>query len=113
MEIDVPCVMITNSAEALDFPNLSSVCIDDTQAAETAIEYLISLGHRKIGILGGELKGKLIAVFSMSDVMALGAIRAAKDRGLRVPEDISIIGFDGIEMGQYLCRSSRRFNNPQ
>lgn len=43
----------------------------------------------------------LTAVFAMSDVQAVGAIRAIRDRGLRVPEDISVIGFDGIELGQY------------
>lgn len=42
------------------------------------------------------------AVFAMSDVMAIGAIRAIHDRGLRVPDDISIIGFDGIEVGRYM-----------
>ena len=31
------------------------------------------------------------------------AIRAIKDRGLRVPEDISVIGFDGIVLSQYMC----------
>ena len=41
------------------------------------------------------------AVFAISDVMAIGAIRAIKDRGLRVPEDISVIGFDGIDIGKY------------
>ena len=33
--------------------------------------------------------------------MAIGAIRALHDRGLRVPEDISVIGFDGIDPGTY------------
>ena len=32
----------------------------------------------------------------------MGAIRAICDRGLKVPEDISVIGFDGIELGNYL-----------
>ena len=54
--VDIPCVLVTNSAESLDFANLSSVSIDDTMAAEKAIEYLVSLGHEKIGILGGEMK---------------------------------------------------------
>ena len=44
----------------------------------------------------------MTAVFAMSDVMAVGAIRAIREKGLRVPEDISVIGYDGIEMGQYL-----------
>ena len=41
------------------------------------------------------------AVFAMSDVMALGAIRALADAGKRIPEDISVIGFDGLQMGEY------------
>lgn len=41
------------------------------------------------------------ALFAMSDVMAIGAIRALKDAGKRVPEDISVMGLDGLDMGQY------------
>ena len=41
------------------------------------------------------------AIFAMSDVMAIGAIRGLTDLGLRVPEDVSVIGYDGIEMGNY------------
>lgn len=41
------------------------------------------------------------AVFTMSDVMAVGAIRAICDRGLKVPGDISIIGFDGTMLANY------------
>lgn len=43
----------------------------------------------------------ITAIFAMSDVMAIGAVRALKDIGLRVPEDVSVIGFDGIELGEY------------
>ena len=46
---------------------------------------------------------KVSAVFAMADVMAIGAISAITDRGLRVPEDISVAGFDGIEIGAYFC----------
>ena len=45
---------------------------------------------------------EMTAVFAMSDTMALGAIRAIRDRGLSVPEDISVVGFDGIELGNYM-----------
>jgi LacI family repressor for deo operon, udp, cdd, tsx, nupC, and nupG len=38
------------------------------------------------------------AVFAMSDDMAFGAIRAVADAGLRVPDDISVIGFDDHEL---------------
>ena len=42
------------------------------------------------------------ALFAMSDVMAIGAIRALNDRGLKVPEDVSVMGFDGLQMGEYM-----------
>lgn len=41
------------------------------------------------------------ALFAMSDVMAMGAIRALTDAGRRVPEDISVVGFDGLTIGAY------------
>lgn len=43
----------------------------------------------------------LTAIFAMSDVMAVGAMRAIRDRGKRVPEDISVMGYDGIELAGY------------
>ena len=43
----------------------------------------------------------LTAIFAMSDVMAIGAIRALRDLGKRVPEDISVVGYDGISMASY------------
>lgn len=160
--VDVPCVIVTNSAEGLEFENLSSVSVDDKAAGEQAIHYLVSLGHTNIGILGGEIKysnpaksryvgcvkafkeenlvfdeetqfassyftmeggyramrklleknPSLTAVFAMSDVTALGAIRAIKDCGLRVPEDVSVIGFDGIEMGQYIVPKLTTIQQP-
>ncbi|MBR5310411.1 MAG: LacI family DNA-binding transcriptional regulator [Oscillospiraceae bacterium] len=42
------------------------------------------------------------ALFAAADVMAIGAIRALKDKGLRVPEDVSVIGFDGLRLGSFL-----------
>ena len=43
----------------------------------------------------------LTAVFAMSDVMAIGAIRALVDKGYQIPRDISIIGFDGTVLAEY------------
>jgi len=40
------------------------------------------------------------AVFAASDEMAIGAILAARDFGLRVPQDLSVIGMDGHELGE-------------
>ena len=42
------------------------------------------------------------ALFAMSDTVALGAVRALRDLGKSVPEDVSVVGFDGID----LCRFS-------
>ncbi len=42
------------------------------------------------------------ALFAMSDIVALGAVRALRDLGKSVPEDVSVVGFDGID----LCRFS-------
>lgn len=48
-----------------------------------------------------EERPNMTAMFAMSDVMAVGAMRAIEDKGLRIPEDISVVGYDGIELGQY------------
>ena len=150
--LEIPCVLVTNSATELGFDNLSSVSTDDEAGAQAAVAHLLKLGHRNIGILGGYMEKShaahtrykgcekafaeqgiklepgrqyrsaffsmeegyhameqlfeqmpdLTAVFAMADVLAVGAIRAIRDRGLRVPEDVSVMGFDGIELGNYL-----------
>ena len=41
-KIDVPCVLVTNNAEALQYPNLSSVSTDDKAAARCAMETLLA-----------------------------------------------------------------------
>ncbi len=149
--LKIPCVLVTNSAAKLGFSNLSSVGTDDSAAAEFAVEHLISLGHSRIGLLGGKMDSSnmarirfdgcmrafqnhqipftmeqysearfsleggytamnrlldrctdLSAVFAMSDMIAMGAMRAINDRGLKVPEDISLVGFDGLDLVNYL-----------
>ena len=42
------------------------------------------------------------ALFAVADVMAIGAIRALRDKGLQVPQDVSVMGFDGLTLGSYL-----------
>ena len=44
---------------------------------------------------------ELTALFCVSDVMALGAIRAIHDLGRRVPRDISVVGYDGIPLSRF------------
>ena len=151
-KIDVPCVVVTNSAADLGFPNLSSVASDDRQATRDAIDALAEMGHRRFVVIGGEHRvsgtagkryegcleafrangitfdeeqdyeavrfsyeegyraaenlldrgRKFTALFAMADVMAIGAIRALTDRGLKVPEDVSVMGFDGLKLADYM-----------
>ena len=42
------------------------------------------------------------AIFCHSDEMAFGAIKAIRERGMRIPEDISVIGFDDHELATYV-----------
>ncbi len=42
------------------------------------------------------------AIFSPSDTQAMGVLRAARARGLRVPEDLAIIGFDDVDIAEYI-----------
>ena len=150
-KINVPCVLVTNSAEGLPFENLSSVTSDDALFARMAIDHLVGLGHRKFAVIGGDRENSDIvllrykgcmdafqrhgisfdpgqdyetarfsyadgykaaknlmkrgrdftALFCMSDVMAIGAIRALRDAGKRVPEDLSVMGLDGLGIGEY------------
>ena len=48
-----------------------------------------------------ESGAQFTALFCISDVLAVGALRALADAGIRVPEDVSVAGFDGQELAQY------------
>ncbi len=42
------------------------------------------------------------AVFAATDFQALGVIKAARQMGLRVPEDLAVVGFDDLDLAEYL-----------
>lgn len=42
------------------------------------------------------------AIFAAADLMAIGAVRAAAEAGLRVPEDLSVVGFDDIQLAPHV-----------
>lgn len=48
-----------------------------------------------------ENKNDITAIFAISDIMAVGAAKAVSDKGLKIGEDISIIGFDGLDVSKY------------
>jgi len=52
------------------------------------------------------------ALITFNDVTAIGAIRAFREAGLRVPEDISVVGFDDIESAGYLTPSLTTLRQP-
>jgi len=52
------------------------------------------------------------AVFCFNDIAAIGAIRALKDVGLRVPEDVSVVGFDDIQSAAYSTPSLTTVRQP-
>lgn len=127
--------------------SFDTVISDNFHASYQIIEYLISKGHKHIGMVGGEsnaypslqdrrngymralkeneitetyianfninkVKGynevtwllkehpQISALFCINDDVAVTAIRAAHDMGLRIPQDLSIIGYDDIYMAQ-------------
>ncbi len=45
----------------------------------------------------------LTAIFCMADVMAIGACRRLKELGYKIPDDISIVGFDGLPIAEFYC----------
>lgn len=76
------------------------IVFEEERDYETA-RYTYADGYRAVNALL-QRNASFTALFAMSDVMAIGAIRALRDAGKRVPEDISVIGLDGLEIGAYM-----------
>lgn len=137
----VPTVQLVRRHEKVQ---LDFCGIENTQSMQVALQHLWSLGHRRIGFIGGPqtfsgaverlaayekfIQGKTgevdrtlidygeysidsgsaaatrlmqrspapTALMVAEDMMALGALIAAKEMGLRVPEDLSIVGWDDL-----------------
>lgn len=52
------------------------------------------------------------AVYAVADALAIGAIRALLESGLRVPEDVSVAGYDGIDVSGYISPSLTTIRQP-
>jgi LacI family transcriptional regulator len=61
-------------------------------------------GHRQINALVRK-ELSFTAVFAFNDLVALGALRALKDAGFRVPKDVEVMGFDDLDYSRYLSLS--------
>jgi DNA-binding LacI/PurR family transcriptional regulator len=53
------------------------------------------------------------AVFCISDLRAIGALRALYEAGIRVPKDMAVVGFDGILLGQFTTPSLTTIDQPR
>jgi LacI family transcriptional regulator len=53
------------------------------------------------------------AIFAYNDIMAIGALRAAKEMNLRVPEDLSVVGFDDIPQSAFTCPALTTVRQPK
>ena len=145
--MDAPIVSID---PLVSHPNYPAVHATNYQGAMDAMEYLLSLGHRRIGHISGrsELESsnrrlmgyraslekagipideKLIAsgdyttatgvsgarellaleqpptaIFASNDQMAMGVFQVAEELGLKIPDDLSVVGFDNISESKYM-----------
>jgi len=64
-------------------------------------EYTVEGGHAAMKRLLARGRAGHLAVFAANDMMALGAMLAVREAGLNCPEDVSILGFDGVPAGAF------------
>ena len=120
-QISVPFVFSTVGAkpEEMDKAIYSNIAVDDRVASKKMVSYLLDLGHRDIAVITPEMDlysmengfvttkklidsgTKFTAIFFIFDSLAIGACRALTDAGYKIPEDVSVAGYDGIEWGDY------------
>ena len=74
-------------------------------------DYLRGSGHRAMQQLF-DLPDWPQAVFAANDQMAVDAIMAAQERGLRVPEDIAVVGFDDVPLASYVSPALTTVHQP-
>ena len=73
----------------------------DPQRDYRSVRYSYQDGYRATQALL-ENGSRFTALFACADVMAIGAIRALRESGKSVPEDVSVMGLDGLPIGDYL-----------
>ena len=62
-------------------------------------DYSLKSGYEMIQKLDLD---NITAIFAMNDLMALGAMRYLIEKGYRIPEDISIVGYDNLDVSEYI-----------
>jgi LacI family repressor for deo operon, udp, cdd, tsx, nupC, and nupG len=108
-------------------PSSSPICVDREQGYHLALEragiavdpaltavgdFSIEAGERAIEMF--RTQGRTFsAVFCSNDEMAIGAMRALSSAGLRIPEDVSVIGFDDIRFSRYTTPPLTTLSQPK
>jgi len=77
----------------------AGVGVDETLIVES--DYSSPGGYAATRALLDGARG-VTAVFASNDMMAVGALRAAAERGLKLPQQLSVVGFDNIELSRYV-----------
>jgi len=53
------------------------------------------------------------AIICVNDITAVGALKELRDRGLRVPEDVSVTGFDNVKLSEFCCPTLTTLHIPR
>ncbi|WP_266158938.1 LacI family DNA-binding transcriptional regulator [Dyella silvatica] len=108
-------------------PPTSPICVDRERGYQLALQrakirlnpaltavgdFSIEAGERAIERLLSQARS-FSAVFCSNDEMAIGAMRALSSHGLRVPEDVSVVGFDDIRFARYTTPSLTTVAQPK
>ena len=97
LRYDLRCMTYLRHMQEVELP---SILVDGEAPYHTDVR----AGYRQAQRLL-ESKRRFTAVICGNDLMAIGAMRAFREQGLRIPEDVSVMGFDGITLGRYLSPS--------
>ena len=91
----------------------------ESSAIEPDPDLVINLNGGEIenGVIGANLllerSNGATAVFCFNDLMAIGALQVLNEHGIRVPEDLSIAGFDNIPYSAFTCPPLTTFEQPK
>lgn len=97
-------VAFETELERLNTPLISSVILEDESSLECGAEGIKQLLERNLNI---------DAVFFANDDLALGALFYCQANGIRVPEEVALAGFNGIEMCQSITPRLTTISTPR
>lgn len=145
---NIPIVLFDRSLTSV---SCNQVFCDNSQGGYSGIQYLVELGHQRIGVIGGptypevmtrriqgtqeakvdfqidndpsllitsdtqlfdtgyqaarqllQLPSPPTAIFALMDVAAVGVMHAAAEMGIKIPDDLSVMGYDNLPIARYM-----------